>query len=519
MRGPITVLSVALLVPTSLAGERLPPSVSCAELASLALPNTRITKAEAVAAGAFTLPAPGGPTPAGGPPAPLQAFKNAPAFCRVAATLKPSTDSDIKIEVWLPVKGWNGKFVGVGNGGWAGTISYGLLAQAVRRGYAAASTDTGHAGTGGDGSFAFNHPEKLIDFGYRAVHGMTVEAKAVATSHYGKAPRLSYWNGCSTGGRQGLMEAQRYPTDYDAVIAGAPANYMTHLQSQALWVGLATLKDPASLIPREKYPLVHEAVMQACDRNDGVADGVLEDPPNCTFDPRSLQCAGDDTSWCLTEPQVEAARKIYSPLRHPTTRAEIFPGLERGSEKGWAALAGGPGPLSISNDYFRYVIFKDPSWDFRTLDFAKHVALAEKIDNRTLDAIDPNLGPFFGRGGRLFMYHGWNDQLIPPRNSINYYNSVVRAIGGDEKAADLIRLFMVPGMNHCAGGDGVTTFDPLDVLEQWVEQQKTPDRIVATRSSSNAVVRSHPLCSYPQIAVYTGSGSTDEASNFVCKAR
>jgi feruloyl esterase len=217
-------------------------------------------------------------------------------------------------------------------------------------------------------------------------------------------------------------------------------------------------------------------------------------------------------------PQVEAARKIFSSVRHPVTGAEIFPGLERGSEKGWAALAGGPAPLSIANDYFRYVVFKNPAWDFKTMDFAKDVALAEKIDNATLDAIDPDLAPFFNRGGRVFMYHGWNDQLISPRNSINYYTSVVKAVGA-EKAADSIRLFMIPGGSHCQGGDGVSNFDPPAIVEQWVEQKVTPERIVATRSDGNVVTRSRPLCPYPQIAVYSGTGSTDDAANFICKAR
>ena len=370
------------------------------------------------------------------------------------------------------------------------------MAVAVRRGYAVASTDTGHAGNGGDGSFAFNHPEKLIDFGYRAVHEMTIQGKAIATSHYGAAPRLWYWNGCSTGGRQGLMEAQRYPADYDAMVTGAPANYMTHMQSQSLWVGLATLKNPASFIPREKYALIHDAAIQACDRNDGVADGVLEDPAACTFDPKALQCAGDDGSSCLTAPQVEAARNIYSSLRHPATGVEIFPGLERGSEKGWGALAGGPGPLSIANDYFRFVVFKNPAWDFKTLDFAKDVAVAEKIDNGTLDAVDPNLRPFFSRGGKVLMYHGWNDQLISPRNSINYYTNVVKTAGADS-AADSIRLFMVPGMNHCMGGDGVTNFDPLDILQQWVEKEDAGS-IVAARANGSVVRAPRP---YPQVAV------------------
>ena len=500
----------AVLLAVAIGSRPIGATASCESLASMALPHTAITLARVVDAGAFTQPAP--PTgPAGG-----AVFRDLPAFCRIAATLTPSNDSDIKMEIWMPLTGWNGKFEAVGNGGWAGTISYGAMAAALRRGYATASTDTGHAGTTGDGRFAFNHPEKLVDFAYRAVHEMTVQAKAVAEKHYGSAPRLSYWNGCSTGGRQGLKEAQKYPADFDGIIAGAPANFMTHLSAQSLWVAQATLKDPASLIPREKYAVIHKAVLDACDALDSVKDGVLEDPTRCRFDPKSIQCAAGDAPNCLTAPQVEAARRIYAPAKNPRTGAEIFPGMALGSEMGWAALAGGPGPLTISNDHYRFVVFKNPDWDFKTLDFDKDVALADRLDDGVVNAIDPNLKPFFNRGGRLLMYHGWVDQLISPQNSINYYQSVVNAQGGVEKAADSIRLFMVPGMAHCAGGDGTSTFDTLSVIEQWVEQKKTPTQIIASHLTNGAADRTRPLCPYPTIAAYKGAGDTNDAANFIC---
>jgi len=480
----------------------------------MALPKTTITLARLVQAGAFTPP-----TAANAPAASAagQAFRDLPEFCRIAATLEPSSDSEIKIEIWMPVSGWNGKFEAVGNGGWAGTISYPALAAALRRGYATASTDTGHAGNAGDGSFAFNHPEKLADFAYRAVHEMTVRAKAVVDKHYGAAPRRSYWNGCSTGGRQGLKEAQQYPDDYDGIVAGAPANFMTHLATQSLWVAHATLKDPASFIPREKYAAIHRAVLDACDALDGVKDGVLEDPTRCHFDPKAIQCTGEDKSTCLTPPQVEAARRIYAPAKNPRSGAEIFPGLERGSETGWAGLAGGPGPLSISNDHYRFIVFKNPGWDFKTLDFDKDVTLADAMDGGLLNAIDPNLRAFFSRGGKLLMYHGWVDQLIAPRNSINYYQSVAKTLGGTEKVADSIRLFMVPGMAHCAGGDGTSTFDSVTALEQWVEQKKTPVQIPASHMTNGVADRTRPLCPYPMVATYNGAGSTDDRANFACK--
>jgi feruloyl esterase len=504
----------ALLLAIALGARPLDAAASCESLASLALPYTTITLARVVESGAFTLPA-----PANGPPTASGAFRDLPAFCRIAATLAPSSDSEIKVEIWMPLTGWNGKFEAVGNGGWAGTISYGAMAGALRRGYTTASTDTGHAGNGGDGSFAFNHPEKLVDFAYRAVHEMTVQAKAVAEKHYGSAPRLSYWNGCSTGGRQGLKEAQKYPADYDGIIAGAPANFMTHLSAHALWVAQATLKDPASLIPREKYAAIHKAALDACDTLDGVKDGVLEDPARCHFDPTSIQCTAGDAPICLTPPQVEAARRIYAPAKNPRTGAEIFPGMALGSEMGWAALAGGPGPLTISNDHYRFIVFKNADWDFKTLDFDKDVALADRLDDGVMNATDPNLKAFFGRGGRLLMYHGWVDQLISPQNSINYYQSVVKAQGGVEKTADSIRLFMVPGMAHCAGGDGTSTFDSLAALEQWVEQKKTPAQIVASHLTNGAADRTRPLCPYPTTAAYRGSGDTNDAANFTCSSQ
>jgi len=509
LAGFLTLLGLA----APLHGQSLDAS-ACEKLASLKIEHVSLAS-RSVGAGEFSPPA----SPAGGVPNAPQAFANLPAMCRVTATLKPSSDSDIKMEVWLPVSGWNGKLQGVGNGGWAGSIFYFMMANALRGGYAVVATDTGHAGGMGDGTFAFNHPEKLTDFAWRAVHEMTVTAKAVIEAYYGNGPRLSYWNGCSTGGRQGLKEAQRYPSDYDGILDGAPANYMTHLSSHSLWVAHATLKDPASYIPKEKFAALHKAVIDACDGLDAVKDGVLENPRQCKVDPKSIECpAGTDASTCLTPPQVEAARKIYGPARNPRTGAEIFPGLERGSEMGWGALAGGPAPLSISTDHFKYIVFKDPQWDYRTLDFDKDVAKADEIDSGLLNATSPNLRAFFKRGGKILMYHGWNDQLISPGNTINYYNSVVKELGPDTVSKSM-RLFMVPGMDHCFGGDGPSLFDGMAALEQWVEQQKAPEQLIATHLANGKPDRTRPLCLYPKVAVYSGTGSTDDAANFVCKAQ
>lgn len=486
-------------------------AASCESLVSLSLPDTTITMAQIVPAGSFVLP-PG--TPPGPPGVPPPRFDNLPPFCRVAATLKPTADSDIKIEVWLPVSGWNEKFQAVGNGGWAGVISFGALGLAVGRGYAAGSTDTGH--TGANGVFAVGHPEKMVDYAYRSEHEMTVKAKAIIQAFYGSAPRLSYWNGCSTGGKQALTEAQRYPGDLDGIIAGASANYMTHLQASSVWISQAVHKSPESAIPAEKLPFLHQAVLEACDALDGVKDGLLGDPRRCHFDPAVLQCKSGDDASCLTAPQVEAAKRIYSPVVNPRTGKEIFPPLEPGSESAWGFPLSRP-PL-VAVDYFKYIVFKNPDYDYLTLNFDSDIALADKVDNGLNDAINPDLKPFFAHGGKLLMYHGWADQLIPPENSVNYYTSVVKVAGGTAKTADRVRLFMVPGMNHCRGGEGPNEFDVVGAMEQWVEQKKAPDEMIASHRTKGQVDRTRPLCPYPQVAKYKGAGSIDEAANFVCAA-
>jgi feruloyl esterase len=496
-------LWLSLAAAAALAAEPV-GGTSCGSLSKLAVPNTAITDAQVVDAGEFVAPAGRGPAPS---------FKDLPPFCRVQATLTPSADSDIKIEVWLPASGWNGKFQAVGNGGWAGIISYGPLGAAVRRGYAAASTDTGHVG--GSASFALGHPEKLTDFAYRAVHETIVAAKAIIANFYGNGPRYSYWNGCSTGGRQGLKEAQKFPADFDGIIAGAPANYQMHLHVWSMAVAQAMHKEPGSYIPPEKYPAIHKAAVEACDALDGLKDGLIQDPTRCHFDPKVLECKGADSSACLTAPQVEAARKIYAPVKNTRTGAEIFPGMEPGSELGWAGLAG-PKAAAVATDTFTYIVYKDPNWDWHTLNPDTDTALADKIDNGLIDAIDPNLESFFSHKGKLIMYHGWSDQLIAPGNSVNYYGSVAKKMGS--KSVDEIRLFMVPGMAHCAGGEGPNTFDMVSAMEQWVEQDHAPERIIASHSQNGTVDRTRPLCPYPQVARYEGSGSIDEAANFTCAA-
>ncbi len=476
-------------------------AASCESLAALKLPATTITLAAVVDADSWPVRIAGAPA------------SHLP-FCRVGATLKPSEDSDIKVEVWMPTTAWNGNFEAVGNGGWSGAIAYAAMASALKAGYSTASTDTGHEG--GSARFALGHPEKLIDYAYRSEHEMTVTAKAIIGAFYGKAQAHSYWSGCSAGGKQGLKEAQMYPDDFDGIVAGSPGAFWIGRATQAIWVAQAVHKSPESEIPAGKFKLIHDAVLRACDRLDGVEDGVIEDPARCHFDPKTIACREGDAPDCLSAPQVQAAQQIYSWSVNPRTGKPLFPGLYPGSELGWSTW-GGPRPLGIAYDYFRYVLFADPNWDFQSLNFDADIERAERQDGARLDATDPNLQPFFRRGGKLIQYHGWGDPQISPRASIEYYKSVLAKLGGEEKTRDSYRLFMVPGMAHCGGGDGPNTFDMMMPLRTWVDTNKAPDRIEASRVRNGKIDRTRPLCPYPQTAAYKGSGSTDDASNFVCK--
>ena len=479
---------------------------TCESLKTLSLDHGTVTLAEVVEPGAFHLPNTGR-----GAAAQANQYKELPRFCRVAATLTPSSDSDIKIEVWMPAANWNSKFQAVGNGGWAGVISYPAMAQALKRGYATSSTDTGHVG--GSGSFALGHPEKLIDFSYRSEHEMTLKAKAIIDAFYGSAPRLSYWNGCSTGGRQGLKEAQMFPNDYDGIIAGAPANRT----AISLWIADAVLKDPASYIPPAKYPVIHQAAVAACDERDGLKDGLIGDPRKCTFDPQVLACQSGDGPSCLTAPQIKAVKQIYSPAVNPRTGKELFASLPPGTELGWGVQALGPEPSQNIYDQYRYVVFKDPKWDWKTFDFDKDEEKGSRPEHLIMNATDPNMKPFFSHGGKLLLYHGWSDPNVSTLNTIKYYDSVVQNLGGPAKASDNVRLFLAPGMGHCGGGEGPNQFDMVTALEQWVEKGKAPSEIIASHATTGQVDRTRPLCAYPQVATYKGSGDPNEAANFTCK--
>lgn len=490
-------------------------AATCADLSKLALPNATIDSVQLVAAGAFTPPPP--PTigrQAAPNPAAAKVYQSLPEFCRVALTSRPSNDSDIKIEVWLPQNGWNGKFQGVGNGGWAGVIGYPALANAVAAGYAAASTDTGHVGN--TAAFALGHPEKVLDMGYRAIHEMTVHAKAVTNAFYGNAPKLSFFNGCSQGGRQALTSAMRYPADYSGIIAGAPAIYYMQMHPARMAINAIANRTPDARIPREKYAAIHEAVLNKCDTLDGAKDGVLENPTQCRFDPKTIQCKDGDGPSCLTAPQVETMRQLYAPMKTPS--GTIPPLLQPGTELGWAAIAG-PEPIITALEPMKYIVHKDPSWTLSRLNPETDFDLATKADvNNAMGLTDPNLKPFFDRGGKLIVWHGWQDQQVPVHGSIRYYNEVVKTLGPGVVGKSF-QLYMMPGVNHCQGGPGADTFDKMAAIESFVATGQAPTDIVASHSTNGKVDRTRPLCPYGQLAKWKGTGSIDDAANFSCVAQ
>ncbi|HXW56254.1 MAG TPA: tannase/feruloyl esterase family alpha/beta hydrolase [Candidatus Cybelea sp.] len=511
-------------------------SQSCEQLAHLALPHTTISSAETVAAGAFTPPASATPWLVGDP----AFYKHLPAFCRVSAVSKPTPDSDIKIEVWMPESDWNGKFRGQGNGGFAGEIDWSSLGLAVAQGYTSAATDTGHAGNGSEATWALGHPEKIIDFGYRAIHEMTIVGEATTKAFYGGAPKHAYFASCSNGGRQALMEAQRFPDDYDGILAGAPANYWTHLLTSALWDAQATTFDANSYIPSSKIPAIAQAVLAACDANDGIKDGILNDPRQCHFDPSTILCKGADSDSCLTEAQVIALKKLYRGATDSKGKA-IFPGFMPGGEEGqggWPLWITGPVPakallFAFDYGYFADMVYDDAGWDYKKANLDEALATSDRKFANVLNSNDPNLKPFHARGGKLIVYHGWSDAAISPLNSINYYESVIQQMGKPD-ADSFLRLYMVPGMQHCAGGPGPDVFgenglsvsnDPQHnmyvALEQWVEKGTAPPALIASklegRGPDAKAKLSRPLCPYPQEARYKGSGDPNEASNFTCE--
>lgn len=475
------------------------------------------------------------------PPTPVSV--DAP-FCRVEGTIKPSADSDIKFEVWLPPEGsWNGKYQGVGNGGFAGSLIYAPMSWALEAGYAVSGTDAGHSGGTLDADWALGHPEKIVDFGWRAIHLTALASKAIVADYYGTAPRHAYFSGCSDGGREALMEAQRFPQDYDGIVAGAPASDWTKLLANAVWSEQAV--DPANAwLSPEKLSIVTKAVLATC-HGEG---GYLGDPPECHFDPSSLVCKAGQSEECLSEPEVAALKKIYSGAEDANGKS-IFPGYAPGGESGpgaWPLWITGTEPkrtagtlaYGFGTGYFADMVFDKPDWRIDGQNVGDDLAAADKATAEALDATDPDLTAFKAAGGKLIQYHGWNDAAIPPQASIDYYESVANEMGGLQNLRSFYRLFMAPGMEHCGLGPGPSAVggvfglpspsrdpahDVVAALAHWVENGAAPDFLVATRYLNNDPAKGleaqRPWCPYPTAARFLGEGDRSEAASYACSAQ
>ncbi len=501
---------------------------SCDALTRVSLgADTRVESSAAIASGSFTPPGSRGG----------RAIDGLPPFCRVQATATPTPASAIRFEVWLPTSGWNGKLQVVGNGGLAGTISYPAMATALRRGFATASTDTGHTST--EPPTWLENRERLIDYSYRALHLTTVAAKTIVGAFYTQPARYAYYTGCSTGGKQGLMEAQRYPADFDGILAGDAANFWTHQMASEVWDGVVT-SSPETNLPKDKLQLVQDAAVAACDALDGAKDGLVSDPMRCRFNPEVLQCRGAESATCLTAAQVDAVKKIYSGPINPRTHKPVYAGMYPGGEMGWASgvVINRTTTSGVSsNDFWSYALFHKPDWAFRTFDFDRDLARADQELAPITNATDPKLDAFNRLGHKLIYYHGAADPLIPAQNGINYYDTVVKSSGGLEPTQRFFRAFLVPGLYHCSGGPGPIAFgttapapesqqdadhDVLRALERWVEDGVAPSHIVATKyvdnDPKNGIALQRPLCPYPQVAMYKGSGDMNEAASFSCTA-
>ncbi len=500
-------------------------AADCGALKTLKLADTTITLAEPVTSAQSSVPGTGTST------------RGLPAFCRIAGILRPTSDSEIRFELWMPSQGWNGRFLGVGNGGFAGAIGYQQFSGYLKRGFAVAGSDAGHRAEGTDASWAYGHPEKVKDFGWRAVHLTTERAKQILNAFYGKPQDKAYFDSCSDGGREALMEAQRFPDDYDGILAGAPANQWSTMLAAGVSAMQHLLLDPRAYISDLKLPAIQKAALDACDAVDGVKDGILSNPENCRFDPQVLLCKGQDDLDCLTQPQIDALRSLYAGAKDHLG-ALIFPGFLMGDETAWHEWVVGDDPGSslsaqfVQND-FRYIVTGDPRWNVLTADVDAALTQSRQKSAADLDSADPDLSRFAGRGGKLILYHGWNDPAISPWNTIAYYRSVQQKMT-PARVESFSRLYMVPGMEHCNGGPGPSAFGQLgipsakgpqyglfDSLQAWVEKGAPENGVAATKyapgeDGAMKPVMTRPLCAYPTIAKYKGSGDSNDAANFTC---
>jgi feruloyl esterase len=537
----VFVLTIVLVPQASTAQDTPQTPAACERLATLSLPNTTVTLAHVVNAGAFAVPV-NAPRDGGGssalagtiglvPAVPgrvtantaglglgynggrgIPLFSTLPAFCRVTATLKPSPSSDIRMELWMPIVSWNGNFRGTSPNGLGGVINYNAMGVGLTDGFAVASTDTGHQGGATDW---MQVPEKVTDFAGRAMHETTVVGKALATAYYGAAPKYSYMIECGGGSAAALHEVQKYPADYNGIVVGGHAAHLTRQIFGQLWLWMAAHPNGVAILPRATLQVLHDAVLDRCDMLDGVKDGLLEDPTRCAFDPQVIACKSSEGASCLTTAQVEAVRKIYAGPTNPRTNERIWSPLYRGSELDWNFFTESSAPIGIATSALRMIV-GDPSWDYRNIDFDRHVALADRSDIARVSASNSDISAYIRRGGKLILSGGWNNALVPAGAVLDYYKGVEARIGVADTRQG-VRLYMVPGMIECNGGPGTDTFDMLAVMRRWVESGEAPTEVIASRVEHGKVVRTRPLCPYPQVATYRGSGSTDDARNFVCK--
>ena len=479
----------------------------CAELRGRRFDSGVVETAETVAAGATIA---GGETAGAAPSTDI---------CRVRLRLQPAAGSDIKVEIWLP-QVWNNKLLGYGGAGFDGGLSPGtapMLNKAVGEGYAVVANDAGHtpSPTSPLESWVHKQPERLVDFTYRANHLAAVSAKSVIAAYYKGVPQHAYFIGCSNGGRDGLVLASRYPDDYNGIVAGAPAANYVETVTQLVQYSQARSAPPGSPPLLAKKGLVHTAIMAKCDDLDGVKDGLLENPLQCNFDPGVLKCTSANGPACLTEAEVQAFRTVYGGLRS-SSGEKIFSGPALGTEDApdWDAWIDSPQNTMIGEEFYRWMVFDDPGFEIENYDYHRDYAVARNRLAPSLNA-SADLSAFTRRGGKLIIYQGWADPAVTGASTIKYYEDVQRKVG--PAAAGQVRLFMAPGMGHCAGGPGPDSFDMQPVLERWVERGEAPERVIAAKRGSSEPF-SRPLCAWPQTAHYSGSGSIRDATNFACKA-
>jgi hypothetical protein len=510
-------------------------AMPCGDLISLTLPDAKVTSAVTLSG---SVQGPDGKN-----------YSGLPSFCQVTIVATPSNDSLINILLWIPDNTWNGRFQATGNGGYGGNMAIDAFAMiyALKHGMAVAATDMGTApSSNNDADTLVGHPQKWIDWGSRSTHLMTTLSKQVIVAFQNRYPRYSYFNGCSTGGQQALLNAQKYPDDYDGILAGAPAHDRTHVHTAVEWLFAKTHATANSYITSDKVTLISNAILAACVAKSGGApgDAFLTDPRKCDWKPKELRCTSAGQTNCLNDDQVAAATAIYDGARDPKTGERIFPGTPKGAEGsssfGWNALQSGVEPNFGS--LFKWVF--GPSWTYKDFDFHGDMRTLDKVLAPILNVTNPNLKRFRESGGKMLMYHGWADPLISPQSSIDYYTRVVKLENGGNfnprTTQKYFRLFMVPGMNHCFGGPGPHAFGnqysgnivinepPVDnrkyhalqALIQWVERGDAPEEIIATKyvgdTPSQGIAMQRPICPYPEVSKYRGNGSTRKAVNFSC---